>query len=193
MQKVTTDGESAIAPAVPELIKKQDHTPVQSREGKAVREGSREGCREPLQASADTQIWKFSALGNFHRPFFKCGKTIMWRAVSHLRVCKWRHANDKLRCSEAVGSCFNSIDRLECGATSLSRLLIHLSPRIKKGFLQAADMRRFIDATVSWCQYAALFIQDIKHELWSSTPSVQGVSHRRDENKRWNTLLIVWK
>lgn len=44
MQKVTTDGESAITPAVPVLIKKQDHTPVQSRERGAVREEGRKGC-----------------------------------------------------------------------------------------------------------------------------------------------------
>lgn len=33
MEKVSTDGQRAIAPVVPELIKKQDHTPVQSSEG----------------------------------------------------------------------------------------------------------------------------------------------------------------
>lgn len=41
MQRVTTDGESVIAPEVPELINKQDHTPVQSKERGAVREGGR--------------------------------------------------------------------------------------------------------------------------------------------------------
>lgn len=41
MQKVSTDGERAIAPVVPELIKKQDHTPVQSSEGAERR------CRAP--------------------------------------------------------------------------------------------------------------------------------------------------
>ena len=49
MQRVTTDGERVIAPEVPELIKKQDHTPVQSRErgeGRSEgREGRRGGCR----------------------------------------------------------------------------------------------------------------------------------------------------
>lgn len=44
VQRFTTDGERAIAPAVPELIKKQDHTLVQSRERGAVMEG-RKGCR----------------------------------------------------------------------------------------------------------------------------------------------------
>lgn len=44
VQRFTTDGERTIAPAVPELIKKQDHTPVQSRERGAVMEG-RKGCR----------------------------------------------------------------------------------------------------------------------------------------------------
>lgn len=39
MQAVTTDGGSVIAPEVPELIKKQDHTPVQSKERGAGREG----------------------------------------------------------------------------------------------------------------------------------------------------------
>lgn len=33
MEKVSTDGQRASAPVVPELIKKQDHTPVQSSEG----------------------------------------------------------------------------------------------------------------------------------------------------------------
>ncbi len=45
MQGVTTDGESVIAPEVPELIKKQDHTPVQSKERGAVKGGRRGGCR----------------------------------------------------------------------------------------------------------------------------------------------------
>lgn len=45
MQRVITDGESVIAPEVPELIKKQDHTPVQSRERGAVRGGRRRGGR----------------------------------------------------------------------------------------------------------------------------------------------------
>ena len=45
MQRVITDGESVIAPEVPELIKKQDHTPVQSRESGAVRGGGRGGRR----------------------------------------------------------------------------------------------------------------------------------------------------
>lgn len=39
VQGVTTDGESVIAPEVPELIRKQDHTPVQSRERGAVQGG----------------------------------------------------------------------------------------------------------------------------------------------------------
>lgn len=40
---VTTDGESVIAPEVPELINKQDHTPVQSRQrGGAVKGGGEE-------------------------------------------------------------------------------------------------------------------------------------------------------
>ncbi|CAB1425579.1 unnamed protein product [Pleuronectes platessa] len=38
---VITDGESVIAPEGPELIKKQDHTPVQSRERGAVEGGGR--------------------------------------------------------------------------------------------------------------------------------------------------------
>lgn len=42
MQRVTTDGESVIAPEVPELIKKQDHTPVQSWERRGAREGGGE-------------------------------------------------------------------------------------------------------------------------------------------------------
>lgn len=42
VQRVITDGESVIAPEVPELIKKQDHTPVQSRERGAVRGGDAE-------------------------------------------------------------------------------------------------------------------------------------------------------
>lgn len=41
VQGVTTDGESVIAPEVPELIKKQDHTPVQSRQRRAVKGGRR--------------------------------------------------------------------------------------------------------------------------------------------------------
>lgn len=41
MQRVTTDGENAIAPAVPELIKKQDHTPVQRKGGKDAEPGLR--------------------------------------------------------------------------------------------------------------------------------------------------------
>lgn len=45
VQKVSTDGERAIAPVVPELIKKQDHTPVQSSEGAERR------CREPLPST----------------------------------------------------------------------------------------------------------------------------------------------
>lgn len=46
MQRVTTDGESVIAPEVPELIKKQDHTPVQSSErGEGRSEGREEGRR----------------------------------------------------------------------------------------------------------------------------------------------------
>lgn len=45
VQKVSTDGEKAIAPVVPELIKKQDHTPVQSSEGAERR------CREPLPST----------------------------------------------------------------------------------------------------------------------------------------------
>lgn len=43
VQRVTTDGESVIAPEVPELIKKQDHTPVQSTERGAVKGGRRGG------------------------------------------------------------------------------------------------------------------------------------------------------
>lgn len=46
MQRVTTDGESAIAPEVPELIKKQDHTPVQSSERGEGRSEGREGGEE---------------------------------------------------------------------------------------------------------------------------------------------------
>lgn len=34
---------SVIAPEVPELIKKQDHTPVQSREKRAMNRGGRRG------------------------------------------------------------------------------------------------------------------------------------------------------
>lgn len=49
VQRVTTDGESVIAPEVPELIKKQDHTPVQSRE----RGGSSEGREEGRMQSPD--------------------------------------------------------------------------------------------------------------------------------------------
>lgn len=46
VQRVTTDGESVIAPEVPELIKKQDHTPVQSSErGEGRSEGREEGRR----------------------------------------------------------------------------------------------------------------------------------------------------
>lgn len=37
---------SVIAPEVPELINKQDHTPVQSRERGAVRGGGREERRK---------------------------------------------------------------------------------------------------------------------------------------------------
>lgn len=46
MQRVTTDGESVIAPEVPELIKKQDHTPVQSSERGEGRSEGREGGEE---------------------------------------------------------------------------------------------------------------------------------------------------
>lgn len=45
---VITDGESVIAPEVPELIKKQDHTPVQSR-----KRGSSEGREEGRMPSLD--------------------------------------------------------------------------------------------------------------------------------------------
>lgn len=41
-----TDGENAIAPEVPELIKKQDHTPVRSRGGSR---GGREAAESRLK------------------------------------------------------------------------------------------------------------------------------------------------
>lgn len=50
VQGVTTDGESVIAPEVPKLIKKQDHTPVQRWERRGVK-GREEGriCRAGLR------------------------------------------------------------------------------------------------------------------------------------------------
>lgn len=53
VQRVTTDGESVIAPEVPELIKKQDHTPVQSSERGEGRSEGREGGEEGRMQSLD--------------------------------------------------------------------------------------------------------------------------------------------
>lgn len=51
MKKVSTDGQRAIAPVVPELIKKQDHTPVQSSEG-----AERQRRESPFLLHRSTQI-----------------------------------------------------------------------------------------------------------------------------------------
>lgn len=66
MQRVTTDGESAIAPEVAELINKQDHTPVQSRERGAVRAGGEE------DADPAPIILCHQHLERFTNPLFVC-------------------------------------------------------------------------------------------------------------------------
>lgn len=71
MQRVTTDGESVIAPEVPELIKKQDHTLVQSKEREAV-EGGGEDAEPGLRFFTSVSVRFEDSLPSENYKSFLC-------------------------------------------------------------------------------------------------------------------------